>query len=84
MRLYDEGEAVNWLSQSFARLDGQPKGLADSRYNELLQQRVELFQSDQSLLVDGVAGTNTVLRVRQLLGLSPVLQVDPATNKGAR
>ncbi len=84
MRLDDEGEAVSWLSQSFARLDGQPKGLADSRYNELLQQRVELFQSDQLLLVDGVAGTNTVLRVRQLLGLSPVLQVETATDKGVR
>ncbi len=84
MRLDDEGEAVTWLAQQFAQLDGQPKGLADTRYNELLQQRVALFQSEQLLLVDGVAGTNTILRVRQLLGESPVLQVETTAHTGAQ
>jgi type II secretory pathway predicted ATPase ExeA len=83
MRLDDEGPAVSWLAQKFAQLDGQPRGLAETRYNDLLQQRVALFQSEQALLVDGVAGTNTILRVRQLLGQSPVLQVAASEDAGA-
>ncbi len=84
LRPGDEGRVVAWLSQQFALLDKQPKGLTENRYNELLQQRVALFQSDQSLLVDGVAGINTILRIRQLLEPSPLLQVDTTATPGAQ
>lgn len=66
--LGSEGPAVAWLSESFAKLDGQERGLSDGVYNDLLEQRVRLFQRQENLLVDGIAGLATVLRLDQRVG----------------
>ena len=65
------GPAVSWLAQGFARLDGQQQVLADSEYNVLLERRVRLFQREQALFVDGVAGFRTLLRLQQTLAERP-------------
>jgi general secretion pathway protein A len=84
LRYLDESPAVEWLSQQFATLDGQASSLAGNSYNELLQERVRLFQADQSLVVDGVAGMQTLLRINQQLHNSPQLITEPATQTGAQ
>jgi general secretion pathway protein A len=72
------GRAVSWLAQGFAQLDGQQQALADHFYNELLAQRVRLFQREQKLYVDGVAGLRTMLRMQQLLASESAPQADVA------
>ncbi len=77
LRWDDRGDAVAWLSQQFARLDGQPEGLAGKHFTRLLQQRVMLFQREQSLVVDGVAGLKTMLQLNRQLGDGSALLVGP-------
>ena len=73
LRLGSRGPAVGWLSRGFATLDGQGRGLTDTVYNHLLEQRVKLFQGAENLQVDGVAGLATVMRLDQRLGNGQVL-----------
>ena len=60
--------AVADVAALFARLDGQPRPLADNRYTEALANRVRLFQREQQLLSDGVVGEQTLLRLNLLTG----------------
>ncbi len=83
MRRPEESDAVAWLAQQFARLDGKEQSLADRRYNELLEQRVMMFQQGESLRVDGVAGFKTLLRINQRLGNGPVLVAAQVMENGA-
>lgn len=82
LRIGDEGEAVAWLSQQFARLDGQVKGLAGTQFNPVLEQRVKLFQREQSLIVDGAAGLQTLLKIEQQLGDAPMLTAESTDTMG--
>ena len=77
------GATVAWLSESFAKLDGQASGLADGVYNELLEQRVRMFQRQERLRVDGIAGLATLLRVDQRLGNGHLLVKDVVAGGGA-
>lgn len=65
----DNSAVVAIVAKLFARLDGQPQALADTRFNAALQQRVRLFQRAQSLDDDGVVGVQTLLRLNEELGI---------------
>jgi len=60
--------AVADVAELFARLDGQPRPLADNRYTSALADRVLLFQREQQLLADGVVGEQTLLRLNLMAG----------------
>ena len=61
----DQGEAVSWLAEQFAQLDQQDQALATDTYNAALEKRIQLFQQQHGLTVDGVAGTQTLLRLNE-------------------
>ena len=82
LRRPQESDAVAWLSAQFASIDGQSEALSGRRYNELLERRVKLFQADESLRVDGVAGFKTLLRINQRLGNGSVLVAGVVGQKG--
>jgi general secretion pathway protein A len=64
-----EGPAVTEVAQLFARLDGQPRPLTETRYNAALRQRVRLFQREHGLVDDGVVGVQTLLELNRQLGV---------------
>jgi general secretion pathway protein A len=68
LMLGQESDAVAWVAEQFARLDGQAEPLAQRRFNPALQQRVRLFQKDQLLVDDGVVGLQTLLKLNDQLG----------------
>ena len=53
-----QGEAVRWLRQSLAQLQGGIPGTGDSYDYDLVKQ-VEDFQRDHRLTIDGIAGRQT-------------------------
>jgi general secretion pathway protein A len=60
---------VTEVAGLFARLDGQQRALAGSRFNAALQQRVRLFQLEQNLEDDGVVGVYTLLALNEQVGI---------------
>lgn len=67
----DTGAAVNAVAADFAALDGQPATLLDEgsdQFNNILEQRVMLFQSSEGLVADGVVGEQTYIRLNERLG----------------
>ena len=71
-------DLINWLANAFSIIDGQTQPLASDNFNSLLKQRVSLFQEDNQLNVDGIAGRDTILRINEALGIAKVLE-KPAT-----
>ncbi len=69
LSLGDDSEVVAEIAQLFARLDSQPKPMADQRFNEALQQRVRMFQRKNGLADDGVVGAQTLLKLNEQLGI---------------
>ncbi len=69
LSLGDDSAVVAAVANLFARLDGQPRALADTRFNSALEQRVRMFQRDHDLVDDGVVGVRTLLRLNELLGI---------------
>lgn len=67
------GESVRWLAEQFARLDSQSEPLTRSSYNRRLMQRVEIFQRQAQLEVDGIVGAMTLQKLNQALGLEKPL-----------
>jgi general secretion pathway protein A len=67
--LGDEDAVVAEVAQLFARLDGQPRALSGPLFNGGLQQRVRLFQRENSLTDDGVVGVQTLLKLNEALGI---------------
>jgi len=67
--LGDESPVVAEIAQLFARLDAQPKPMAERRYNAALQQRVRMFQHKNGLVDDGVVGVQTLLKLNEQLGI---------------
>lgn len=63
------GPGVLWLRQSLASIDARYQtAAADSaEFDAELQQKVRLFQRDNRLNVDGLAGTQTQIIVNNLL-----------------
>jgi general secretion pathway protein A len=69
----DTGPEVTELALLFARLDSQSEPLTREFFNEILEQRVRLFQQAQGLLADGVVGEQTLLALNRELGIDPSL-----------
>lgn len=58
--------AVIWLRGQLKQIDGQsPKALDSQKYDAALQQRVETFQHQQGLVVDGIVGSDTLFHLVQ-------------------
>jgi general secretion pathway protein A len=67
LRPGDQSPFVAWVADAFAELDGQPTPLARQTYNQSLEQRVILFQNQNSLNPDGIVGVRTVLKLNDAL-----------------
>jgi general secretion pathway protein A len=67
--LGDNSAVVALVAQLFARLDGQPTPLTGRRFNRALEQRVRLFQQQNALVDDGVAGVQTLLKLNEQLAI---------------
>ena len=67
----NRGPVVSWLAKQFATLDQQETTLAKDQFNEALKERIILFQRDNKLEVDGVAGMKTLLKLDEQVN-SPV------------
>lgn len=65
----DRSAAVAEVAALFARLDKMDEPLADTLFNEMLEQRVRLFQSRHGLEADGVVGMRTLLKLNEQLGV---------------
>jgi len=73
LALGDKGELVTWVAEQFARLDKQPAPLTRQYFNDKLEKRVELFQSSQRMVPDGIFGVQTLRRLNEALGVDKVL-----------
>ncbi len=69
------GPIVTWLAKAFAELDQQAAPLATNRFNGPLERRVKLFQKQNGLIADGLAGLQTFLRLNEALGREQPLLV---------
>lgn len=65
LSLGSNGPAVSWLAQQFAELDRQSQPLAVDQFNAALQTRTVLFQRQQGLNDDGVAGQQTLMKLNE-------------------
>ena len=70
----DSGPLVTWVAEQFARLDQQPAPLTRQFYTDKLKTRVELFQSSQNIVPDGVFGAQTLRRLNEALGVDKTLR----------
>lgn len=69
----DQGDQVTWLAEQFARLDKQPAPLTRHFFTDKLKKRVELFQTSQKIVPDGIVGSQTLRRLNEALGVDKVL-----------
>ena len=74
----DSNLTVRWLAQQFAALDQQSEPLTDTDFSENLAQRIMIFQRNHQLIDDGVVGLKTILKLNQVMGLAPRLQLTPS------
>jgi general secretion pathway protein A len=64
-----QGDAVLWLRQSLAKIYAEPIAPAASDvYDSALQERVQTYQRERRLAVDGIAGTQTQVVINSELG----------------
>lgn len=73
LELGDKGDIVTWVAEQFAKLDKQEAPLTRQYYNDKLERRVELFQSSQRIVPDGIFGAQTLRRLNEALGVDKVL-----------
>jgi general secretion pathway protein A len=73
LKLGDKSDVVTWVAEQFAILDQQPAPLAREFFTDRLKLRVELFQSTQHLIPDGVIGAETLRRLNLVLGIDKSL-----------
>jgi|GEM_PF-90570 len=66
---------VRGLAKKFSRIDGQTAVLSTGRYNDLLKQRILLFQRQHQLKEDGKAGTATLLKINEVLKVATTLDL---------
>ncbi len=65
---------VDWLANAFAVVDNRDEVLANKKFNSLLKKRVMLFQRENSLTEDGIAGIETLLKLNEKLGIAVTLR----------
>ena len=69
----DKSDLVTWVAEQFADLDQQSAPLTRQFFTERLQKRVELFQSTQNILPNGVINAQTLRRLNEVLGVDKLL-----------
>lgn len=65
----DKGARVTKLQQQLITLGYLPAGEDDGKFGAKTQQAVRSFQKDQGIKVDGIAGTQTFVRLNEVLGV---------------
>ena len=73
LQLGDRSELVTWIAEQFAKLDQQPAPLTRQFFTDRLQKRIELFQSTNGILPDGVFNEQTLRRLNETLGMDKPL-----------
>lgn len=73
LSLGDKSDLVTWIAEQFATLDRQSAPLTRQFFTERLQKRVELFQSTQNILPNGVINAQTLRRLNEVLGVDKLL-----------
>ncbi len=77
LQMGDKSDLVTWVAEQFATLDKQPAPLTRQFFTERLQKRIELFQSTQNILPDGVINAQTLRRLNEVLGVDkPLAELD--------
>jgi len=71
----DKSDLVTWIAEQFAAIDQQPAPLTRQFFTDRLKKRVELFQSTQNILPDGVINAQTLRRLNEVLGVDKSLVV---------
>lgn len=74
MTVGSQGRTVRWVAEQFAKIDNQPRPLTKGKFNEALKERIKFFQREQGLEADGILGTNTLMKLNEILGLDTVLE----------
>lgn len=69
----DKGDLVTWVAEQFARLDQQSSPLARQYYTDKLKTRVELFQSSNKIVPNGIFDAQTLRRLNEALGVDKTL-----------
>jgi general secretion pathway protein A len=69
----DKGDLVIWVAEQFARLDKQSSPLTRQYYTDKLKTRVELFQSSNKMVPNGVFDAQTLRRLNEALGVDKTL-----------
>lgn len=69
LRLEDEGAAVKAMQQQLIQLGYLPAGEDDGKFGRKTENAVRKFQKDQGIKVDGIAGTQTFVRLNEVLGV---------------
>jgi general secretion pathway protein A len=69
----DKGDLVTWVAEQFARLDQQSSPLARQYYTDRLKTRVELFQSSNKIVPNGIFDAQTLRRLNEALGVDKTL-----------
>ena len=64
------GEAVVWLADRLAAVDGGAAAQPGQRLDAALQARVQAFQQTQGLKADGVAGPTTLMLLNRASGVN--------------
>lgn len=64
---------VRWLAKAFATIDDRDQVLAEGKFNSLLKKRIMLFQRENDLNEDGIAGVETLLKLNEKLGIAVTL-----------
>lgn len=73
LQMGDKSDLVTWIAEQFATLDQQSAPLTRQFFTERLQKRVELFQSTQNILPNGVINAQTLRRLNEVLGVDKLL-----------
>jgi general secretion pathway protein A len=63
------GPAVRWLAEKLALVKNDAFSMENAFFNESLRLRVSEFQKEETLVPDGVAGPQTLIRLNILAGL---------------
>jgi general secretion pathway protein A len=69
----EENATVAWLAKAFAKIDQRDELLSTGIYNDILVQRVKIFQRQNGLVADGVVGIKTLLKINEALELDKPL-----------
>lgn len=66
-------QTVKWVAEQFALIDSQTLPLTRQTFNNALKERIRLFQSEHNLEADGIIGTQTLMKINEILGIDKTL-----------